>query len=179
MMNSLKFDLNYGAEVYHLDISLARYTIVTGDSGVGKTFLCDRVIPDLVKSGKGRLNDYKGFTLSAPRSVSELLINLECKTSMLFFVDEDLALDFIKYSNKVRWNRDNHIVIFCRYNFSSLPFGIDDCREFVVLNECEREFSKLDYLDILYNDQGFFDQIICEDSKLGYHLCDDVFSYRL
>ena len=102
--------------------------------------------------------------MSSPTTIGELLLRVESETNTIFFTDEDLAIKFAESNSDINWGENNHIISFTRNKFNHLAFGLDDYREFIIVNESVRAIVPLNYKDVFYTGDFMPDKILCEDS---------------
>lgn len=150
-------------------------TIISGDSGTGKTKLFN-----MVRSYELYGKRDSGITLNCKKNCVTLADKedwfgkLERTSDSVVFIDE--ASSFLRSYEFARAisETDNYYVIITRESLPQIPYSIDSIKE-IIKNGSEPKFKKI-YSNISIKDiyKYSFNVIITEDSEAGYQLFEIV-----
>lgn len=168
----MKGRVNVSVKNKHISFNLVlerNITIITGDSGTGKTKLIN-MIRDYSEEGKA-----SGVSLSCEKACLVLegknweTILSDTKDSVVFIEEGNKFVKSSDFANAAQ-NSDNYYVIVTREPLPQLPYGIE------AINEIEKHGKtpkiKKTYTNISVNDINSFsyDVIIVEDSNSGFQV---------
>jgi hypothetical protein len=182
MKGSYNISIKYGEVQYNLTVK-DKFTLICGDSGTGKTTLCDILDRNFIsqKTGNGSSTGIEIMINNIPWNESEIKVynlsyNLEYYEALpkyqnnIVFIDEFhdvLQLSSIK-TKLCRY--DCYYVIITRKCLNSLPIDVNSVYELVTTKHGEQFISKFQpWIKFKYEDSIYPDVLITEDSRSSYN----------
>jgi hypothetical protein len=158
------------------DLTLDRnITIITGDSAIGKTYLCDtvRVYIRLGKSSGIYIKTDVQLGVGAD-TLEDAVWQLKNNNGTVIFYDEDLKYVMTKEFAEAVKGSDNYIVIICREAIKNLPYSIKAVKSLVTKKTNGIFVSEFVEIFNLHKLEKFFqpELIITEDKKSGFEFFD-------
>ena len=166
MKGKISFSIKNRQITFKFDLE-RNVTILTGNSGTGKTKLVN-MVRDYSREGKA-----SGITLKCDKPCIVLDdynwdIVLERTSNSIVFVDEGTKfLSNYEFARAIL-NTDNYYVFVTRESLPQIPYSIDAIKQ-IIKNDSKPKIEKL-YGKVSVNDiSGFpYDLVIVEDSKAGF-----------
>ena len=164
-------DLENNRVRYQFEV-LGKYTIIRGNSGTGKTTLCD--IVTAAKNPTGGIKNRSTAPLLTLRDDYEVM-DISKLNGYVIFIDEDSAI--LNSGDYENWLQavDAYFVIITRKKMDNLPVSVDSIYE-IISNGRQHVLKKMDYR---FKSQELFDVdvIVCEDSCSGKQFMCEVLKY--
>jgi hypothetical protein len=150
-------------------------TVITGDSAIGKTYLCD-TIRIYIRLGKSSGIDIKTDVQLAvgADTLEDAVRQLKNNVGMVIFYDEDLKYVTTKEFAEAVKGTDNYIVIIYREAIKNLPYAIKAVKSLVTKKTNGIFVSELIELFNLHKLEKVFkpELLITEDKKSGFEFFD-------
>lgn len=170
----MKGKINIKVSNRHISFSLLlerNITIITGDSGTGKTKLVN-MVSDYSKQGKT-----SGVTLSCDKKCIVLESNnweeiLKLTKNSIVFIDESNAFIKTKEFAKNIQNTDNYYVIVTREPLAQLPYSIDAIKCIAKNNKKPKIDKIYDKVSVKNISKFPYDVVLIEDENSGFQLFD-------
>lgn len=157
---------------YRLTIN-RKVTILQGDSGSGKTLLCEALVKYGKKSESVTVNVSNGFTAMNLTAETYLMADLLNKKNFVFFIDEGYDFVYQKSFDRIVRDSRNYFVIVSRNNIQlqGLPYSIDEIYTLKNIAGFIRNVKKYDIPENrLLGSKEPVTAFVSEDSKSSYFM---------
>lgn len=151
-----------------------KYTIIKGDSGTGKTTLCDLIALAEKRKNSGIINNSNCELHILPTLFSDF--DISKYNNCVFFVDE--SSDLFETSGYEKWLRNANcyfVFITRKYKLNNLPISVDS----IYNMKCSGKYHTLEHIDSRFKNQKLsaVDCIIVEDSNSGFDFISQILKY--
>lgn len=158
---------------YDLDIK-RKYTIIRGNSAIGKTYL-----RDILLSKETKVFCKLRVTV-LPKQKNDYLDILSISDNRLIVIDEDVeGIDSEEFANLLK-SSNNYFIIFSRIKLTFLPISLEEIYEFTSVTKYNNINTPYTLTSIknTYRDKDTSrvvpDLVITEDEKSGFQFFDNV-----
>lgn len=155
---------------YNFEIE-GKYSIIKGDSGTGKTTLCD-LVRSMGQASSGIVNQSTHNLMVLPDNYS--LLDISKLSNYVIFIDESSSIFNDDYESWLHSVSAYFVFITRRHSMQNLPISVDS-----IYNMTGGKQHYLECLDLRFksNEIKGADVILVEDSKSGYHFIRQILKY--